>query len=91
VHPETPQEEALPTRYADYPLPAGSRFRLETPGGGGYGQAFRRDPQSVLEDILDGYVSEEAARREYGVALVRDGGVLQIDLQATQALRSKAP
>ena len=91
VHPETPQEEALPTRYADYPLPAGSRFRLETPGGGGYGQAFRRDPQRVLEDILDGYVSEEAARREYGVALVRDGGVLQIDLQATQALRSKAP
>jgi iron(III) transport system substrate-binding protein len=48
-------------------------------------------PPKGWKDILDGYVSEEAARREYGVALVRDGGVLQIDLQATQALRSKAP
>ena len=87
VHPGTEREERLPTRYADYPLPVGSRFRLETPGGGGYGDPFRRDPQRVLEDVLDGYVTEEAALREYGVVLRRDGEQLSIDQAATSKRR----
>lgn len=89
VHPGTPREQRLPTRYADYPLPVGARFRLETPGGGGYGDPARRDPQRVLDDVLDGYVSEEAAVREYGVALRLEDGCLSVDQERTRQLRGK--
>jgi N-methylhydantoinase B len=46
--------------------------RVETalPGGAGYGVAFERDPAAVLEDVLNGYVSLDAAAREYGVVIV---------------------
>ena len=39
-------------------------FRLK--GGGGFGEARERDPRAVAEDVADGYVSAEAARRTYG-------------------------
>ena len=41
----------------------GTRFVLETPGGGGYGDPRARAPQAVLDDVLDGYVTPEAAER----------------------------
>lgn len=46
-------------------VPAGSLVRLETGGGGGVGDPGERDPDAVLADIDDGYISEEAARRAY--------------------------
>jgi N-methylhydantoinase B len=46
-----------------------SRVETALPGGGGYGPAFERDAHAVLEDVLNGYVSIEAAAREYGVAI----------------------
>ena len=64
----TAEERALPTRYGGLPLPRGAVIRLETPGGGGYGDARRRDPARVREDVVDGYVTPEAAARDYGVA-----------------------
>ncbi len=47
------------------------RSRVETalPGGGGYGDPFERDPAAVLDDVLNGYVSIEAAARDYGVVI----------------------
>jgi N-methylhydantoinase B len=80
-------EKRLPTRYADYPLKAGDSFRLDTPGGGGSGNAYRRDPAAVVADVNEGYVSVEAARRDYCVALVRDGRRYQLDSTGTAALR----
>ena len=50
-------------------------LRLETPGGGGYGEAMARDPQRVAEDVRLGYVSAEAAQEKYGVVLNIDGSV----------------
>ena len=44
----------LPTRYADYPLKAGDVFRLDTPGGGGYGDPLARDPERVLATCARG-------------------------------------
>ena len=38
-------------------------------GGGGWGDPLDRDPQAVLDDVLDEYVSVEGARRDYGVVL----------------------
>ncbi|NET73623.1 MAG: hydantoinase B/oxoprolinase family protein [Sphaerospermopsis sp. SIO1G2] len=42
---------------------------LNPPGGGGYGQARERDPEMVLQDVINGYVSIEAAAEKYGVII----------------------
>jgi N-methylhydantoinase B len=49
------------------PLPAGSVVELRTGGGGGFGDAHERDPERVRADVLDGFVTPEAAKRDYGV------------------------
>ncbi|HEX2386554.1 MAG TPA: hypothetical protein VHL99_08320, partial [Candidatus Binatia bacterium] len=43
--------------------------RLETPGGGGLGNPREREPEHVLNDVRNGYVSVEKARELYGVAI----------------------
>jgi N-methylhydantoinase B len=88
VNPGAKDEKHLPTRYADYPLKADDTFRLDTPGGGGFGDPFRRDPEAVLADVKEHYVSEESARRQYGVALQHKDGVWTIDQAATAKLRA---
>ena len=47
-------------------LKRGEKVRLETPGGGGYGPPEGRDPARVARDVALGYVSAEAADRDYG-------------------------
>ena len=54
-----------------------------TAGGGGYGDPAKRDPKRVVEDVLDGYVSREAAEKVYRVAVDGD----RIDDQRTKSLR----
>jgi N-methylhydantoinase B len=49
-----------------YDLRAGERFLLQSAGGGGYGDPHRRDRAALARDIAEGYVSAEAAAREYG-------------------------
>ncbi len=56
-----------------------------TGGGGGYGDPFERDPEAVLEDVIDGYVSRETAREAYGVAITDE---FEIDQEETDRLRS---
>jgi N-methylhydantoinase B len=65
----------------------GERLQLETPGGGGYGAPLDRDPEAVARDVRLGFVSPDAARRDYGVAVRADG---TLDAAATAALRQKA-
>jgi N-methylhydantoinase B len=89
INPGSPQEKRLPTRYADYPLRAGDAFRLDTPGGGGYGDALARDPELVLADVRDGVVTVEAAAREYGVVVTGTKGSWAIDAEATDARRAR--
>jgi N-methylhydantoinase B len=50
-------------------LEADERLSLDPAGGAGYGQPRERDPDLVLRDVVDGYVSIEAAEREYGVRI----------------------
>ena len=47
-------------------VPPGHRIVLETPGGGGLGNPLRRSRDRVREDVLDGYISEAAAAKDYG-------------------------
>jgi N-methylhydantoinase B len=49
--------------------PATTRVDTALPGGAGYGDPFERDPESVLNDVVNGYVSLEAAERDYGVVI----------------------
>ncbi len=71
------------------PLQAGDRIVYDYGGGGGWGDPLDRDPQAVLDDVLDEYVSVEGARRDYGVVL--DGSLedltLEVDHDATKSLR----
>ncbi len=69
---------------------------LNPPGGGGYGDPFARDPERVRQDVIGGYVTPEAAAREYGVVVRYTGGPEDlvrlpeqwvIDDTATAALR----
>ncbi|HEY4174826.1 MAG TPA: hydantoinase B/oxoprolinase family protein [Rhodopila sp.] len=48
-------------------VPAGDRLVIEMPGGGGMGPAAERDSEAVRRDVRLGYLSAEAAKREYGV------------------------
>lgn len=50
-------------------LKAGQAVHLNMPGGGGYGDPLRRDPELVLKDVISGYVTPEAAERDYGVVV----------------------
>jgi N-methylhydantoinase B len=40
---------------------------VQAPGSGGYGAPEQRDPRSLSEDLIDGYVSRAGARRDYGI------------------------
>ncbi len=89
INPDTDRAKHLPTRYADYPLHEGDIFRLDTPGGGGYGDPFSRPPERVLADVREGIVSPEVAERDYGVVLKREGSNLVVDTAETRARRAK--
>ena len=49
-------------------IQAGERLIIEMPGGGGMGPASERDPEAVGRDVRLGYISAEAAKRDYGAA-----------------------
>jgi N-methylhydantoinase B len=83
LFPGTAREKRVGTYRAK--VAAGDRAIYETAGGAGYGPAIERDPSLVLEDVLEGYVSMDAARDIYRVAIV-DG---RVDAEATRRLRSK--
>ena len=68
-------------------LRAGQRLRLETPGGGGWGDAASREPAKVAGDVARGFVSAQSAREAYRVALGPDGAV---DAEGTLRLRAEA-
>jgi N-methylhydantoinase B len=66
----------------------GDVISFQQSGAGGYGDPLARDPARVLEDVLDDYVSIEAARTAYGVVITGEGLELRVDAPATAALRA---
>jgi len=63
----------------------GDVISFQQSGAGGYGPPFEREPWRVLEDVLEGYVSIETARREYGVVI--DPVTMTVDGPATERAR----
>jgi N-methylhydantoinase B len=85
IRPETEDEVRLTERVTYFgPLEAGDRVRVLSPGGGGWGDPRRRDPDQVARDVRDELVSVEEAREDFGVVLAADGSA---DADATSALR----
>ena len=50
-----------------FPVPDGYSIAYDVAGSGGYGNPTNRDPASIHNDIINGYVSPEQAQQEYGV------------------------
>ena len=84
VNPGTPDERHLEGMVDNFPLKTGDLIRLETTGGGGWGDPLEREPKLVRADVLQGKVSSRGAREEYGVVIGDDGDV---DVAATAQLR----
>jgi N-methylhydantoinase B len=87
VNPGTSRERVLRPLSDGNRLVRGDLLRIETGGGGGHGHPFDRPPEAVLEDVLGGFVSEEAAAKHYGVVITSEA----VDAAATAALRRKRP
>ncbi|MCE2932666.1 MAG: hydantoinase B/oxoprolinase family protein, partial [Hyphomicrobiales bacterium] len=56
----------LASKVTGVKLKPGMRVRLETPGGGGFGDPARRDAARLARDLAEGYVTPEGAARDYG-------------------------
>jgi N-methylhydantoinase B len=69
VAPDTAEEKQVPARYGGHRMKQADAVRLETAGGGGYGNPRERNPELVLADVRNGYVSIESAERDYGVRI----------------------
>lgn len=79
-----------PSKFHDLRAARGTQFQIITGGGGGYGNPLTRSPEHVVEDVRNGFVSREGARRDYGIEIVeRKNGELGHDLQETAKLRKE--
>jgi len=85
VHPDG-REESLYSKNTNLPMPAGTVIRWEQASGGGYGDPFERDPEAVLRDVADEFVTVEQAREHYGVAI--DPVSMTVDAAGTERLRA---
>ncbi len=79
------QEQALP--YCNFEFKEGDVLYMRVASGGGYGDPLTREPGRVRADVVDGVVSEDAAREIYGVAL--NSETRDVDPEATGALRRR--
>ncbi len=87
-NPGTPNEESWPSKMTGYRMKAGDVVQFTSPSAGGYGDPVKRDPERVLEDWLDGFVTLDGARDLYRVAI--DPLSRSIDRATTASLRAGA-
>lgn len=72
----------------DIRIEAGDSVRVSTPGGGGFGDPFQREPSLVARDVTRGYYTAAEAVARFGVAIAATG---EVDEAATRATRERAP
>jgi N-methylhydantoinase B len=68
-------------------LKPGDTVTIDAAGGGGHGNPLDRDPEMVENDVLEGYVSLEKAKENYGVVI--DPMTMKVDREATKKLRNQ--
>lgn len=86
VHPGTDRETEVGV--SNTAFEAGGAITNLTGGGGGWGNPFEREPERVAHDVRQGFVSIEAASRDYGVVV--DPKTFAVDASATEKLRAGA-
>jgi N-methylhydantoinase B len=89
---DTDRERFLGTNFSGVSVGEGDSFERPSAGGGGLGDPLERDPQAVLEDVADGYVSVARAAIDYGVVIEevdRDLAEYRVDQRATEKLRTE--
>ena len=69
------------------PIEVGDTISVSTPGGGGYGPAWERNPALVQRDVQRGYYTSEQAVERFGV--VFEEGKTDLNLEATANLRTQ--
>ena len=82
VDPGGPNERVLTGLVNDHPVASGELVRIETTGGGGWGDPLDRDPEMVALDVIQGKVTHP---EDYGVVLIGD----QCNEPATEQLRAQ--
>jgi len=86
LNPGAKDERELSSK-GTYRLRAGDVISWRTAGAGGSSDPLQRDPQAVLDDVLDGFVSVAAAAANYGVVVT--GSPPGVDPGETQRLRQE--
>jgi N-methylhydantoinase B len=77
------RERDLVSKVPFYKVKAGDHLVSLGPSGGGYGDPLERSPHSVLSDVKEGFITESAAKEDYGVVITNGA----LDLAATDARR----
>ncbi len=79
-----------PAKFSGLRTEIGDVITYYSPTGGGYGDPLEREPAKVLDDVLDGFITVDYARGDYGVVLteIDDGYGWTLDKQAKRALRA---
>jgi N-methylhydantoinase B len=90
IDPGGPREREVDALADAEPVRAGELIRIQTTGGGGWGDPLRRDPALVVRDVRWGKVSPAGARADYGVVLTGTVGAgdLAVDADVTRSLRA---
>jgi N-methylhydantoinase B len=68
-------------------LKEGDVMSFRTAGGGGYGPPADREIERVAGDVIEGYISPQAAETDYGVVIGRNG---HVDVDASRAAKEAA-
>jgi N-methylhydantoinase B len=89
LNPGTADEREIQPVGDGVQLKRGDLLRLETCGGGGWGDPYSRDPVLVQQDVARGFVSLQGALEDYGVVL--EPLTLEIDKAATEERRKDRP
>lgn len=85
VNPDKSNRQIMPAKISHAQLKAGDLLEIELVSSAGYGNPFNRDPEAVLDDVRDDYLTEDQAREDYGVVLTKDGRC--VDRDETRKLR----
>lgn len=68
------EERIINTKISRIPLEEGDTFTIMAPGGGSYGNPFRRDLEKIAEDLRDELITPEFAKTYYGVIIDKKTG-----------------
>jgi N-methylhydantoinase B/oxoprolinase/acetone carboxylase alpha subunit len=80
-------QKASPSKWSNITLHEGDQVELVLCGGGGWGPPYERDPEAVLSDVINDFVSLSGARDHYGVVI--DSATRRIDLEKTKKIRER--